>query len=432
MISKLRALLGRVAADANLDLYCLIITALVFTLLGGLGISDVKTLSSAVLALLAFMAFSQIKSRNQIGAIARERASDDLVLLRTEFPEEYHARRARARTFLFVGISGSRTIRTMHRDLRRMLEAGGKARILLLDPTDERLVREAARNRASDGGPERLRGRIEASLEDLIHLRDSTGGDLEVRVSPFVPVIGFNGIDLESRDGGVLVQHYEHRSEQEAAPILWLERRDGPWFDHFTAEARRMWEDGLPWPLDRRIPPEGTPRPSFVTEFDEEFDTRLASARRLFVTGVTRNSLVHSRYGLLERLLRDGCEIRVLLIDPDSPAVAVAAERYYAQRSTDSLRERIRHTLRLLEELGRAHEGLSVRLTEHPLAIGLLAADWPAPDPAARPALFLEYYTYQAAGEPKFTLQPDDPWFAHFLDEASILWDAATPATFAD
>jgi hypothetical protein len=72
VIGKLTALVGRVATDANLDLYCLIITALLFTVLGGFGISDVKTLSSAVLALLAFLAFSQIRSRNQIGAIARD------------------------------------------------------------------------------------------------------------------------------------------------------------------------------------------------------------------------------------------------------------------------------------------------------------------------------------------------------------------------
>jgi hypothetical protein len=107
--------------------------------------------------------------------------------------------------------------------------------------------------------------------------------------------------------------------------------------------------------------------------------------------------------------------------------VAIAAERYYAGRSADSLRERIRHSLRLLEQLGRADEGLTIRLTRHPMALGLLATDWPVPDTAVRPALFLEYYTYQAAGEPKFTLQPEDPWFQHFMDEATILWDAATP-----
>ncbi|MFI0446330.1 hypothetical protein [Actinomadura sp. 6N118] len=427
VIGKLKTLLSRLATNANLDLYCLIITALLFTVLGGLGISDVKTLSSAVLALLAFLAFSQIKSRNQISTIARMRAGEDVVSLHMEFPEEYHARRARARTFLFIGIAGSRTIQTMRQNLQRALLAGGKAQILLLDPTDERLVRQAARNHASEVSPERLRGRIEASLDDLSHLRESTGGELEVRVSPFVPKIGFNGIDLESRDGAILVQHYEHRSQREAAPILFLEHRDGHWFDHFVAESRRMWEDGLPWPLGHESRLAKIPHPSFTDGFGEELDLRLAASRQLFVTGVARNNLVHSRYGVLERLLREGCQIRILLIDPDSPAVAVAADRYYAERSAASLSERIRHTLRLLERLNRTAGGLTVRLTEHPLAIGIVAADWAVPDAATPPALFLEYYTYQASGEPKFTLQPEDPWFAHFLNEATVLWDAARP-----
>ncbi|WP_067641222.1 hypothetical protein [Actinomadura latina] len=431
MIGKLKNLLNRVATDANLDLYCLIITALVFTVLGGFGVSDVKMLSSAVLALLAFLAFSQIRSRNQIGAIARQRASEDAIPLHKEFPAEYHARRAGARTFLFIGIAGSRTVQTMRSDLQRSLRTGGKAHVLLLDPTDERLVREATHNHASDVSPARLRARIEATLDDLTHLRDSTGGELEVRVSPFVPKIGFNGIDLDSRDGAILVQHYEHRSEREATPILYLEHRDGYWFDHFVAEARRMWADGLPWPLEHEGRLARMERPSFADEFGEELDLRLTSSRQLFITGVARNNLVHTRYSVLEHLLRDGCQIRILLIDPDSPAVAIAADRYYVERSAASLSERIRHTLRILEELSRTTDGLAVRLTDHPLALGILATDWPDLDTGTPPALFLEYYTYQAPGEPKFTLQPEDPWFPHFLDEATILWDAARPYAFS-
>jgi hypothetical protein len=49
--------------DDNLDLYLLGLVAGAFTVLGATGISDIKTLSSVVLALLALLALSQIKSR---------------------------------------------------------------------------------------------------------------------------------------------------------------------------------------------------------------------------------------------------------------------------------------------------------------------------------------------------------------------------------
>jgi hypothetical protein len=63
---------------------------------------------------------------------------------------------------------------------------------------------------------------------------------------------------------------------------------------------------------------------------------------------------VADRNGKVEDWLRSGCRIRILLIEPSSDAIGVAAERYYAERSPDSTRERIRHTLPLLAELERS------------------------------------------------------------------------------
>lgn len=41
-------------------------------------------------------------------------------------------------------------------------------------------------------------------------------------------------------------------------------------------------------------------------------------------------------------------------------------------------------------------------------------------------AVFIEYYTYRAAGEPKFVLQPSDGfWFQHFTEEAEELWESS-------
>jgi hypothetical protein len=41
-------------------------------------------------------------------------------------------------------------------------------------------------------------------------------------------------------------------------------------------------------------------------------------------------------------------------------------------------------------------------------------------------ALFVEYYTYQAPGEPKFVLQPaNGQWFENLYHEAEALWAGA-------
>src|SRR4051812_38668701 len=135
---RLRRALIRVIGDDNLDLYLLGTVALVFTVLGITGISDAKTTSSVVIALLALLAFSQIRSRKLIEQI-RATNSGGTVFAR-ELPAELVPRRAQARDLLLVGHSMTRTVQGMRADMTAILTAGGRIRVLVLDPTDEALI----------------------------------------------------------------------------------------------------------------------------------------------------------------------------------------------------------------------------------------------------------------------------------------------------
>jgi hypothetical protein len=166
----------------------------------------------------------------------------------------------------------------------------------------------------------------------------------------------------------------------------------------------------------------------FQDEFGPELETSMAKARDLMITGVTRNTLISRYYSKLEDLLREGCRIRLVLVDPSSDGIVAAADRYYAERSPDRTRARVRHTLRLLTELRRSTNGeISVRLTSHPLSMGLIAVDANAGGRTDASSLFVEYYEYQAPGAPKFVLRPiDGKWFDEFHQEAEALWASAT------
>jgi len=117
-----------------------------------------------------------------------------------------------------------------------------------------------------------------------------------------------------------------------------------------------------------------------------------------------------------------------VLTDPDSDAITIAADRYYAERSPDSASGRVRHTLRLLTGLkNSANGGISVRLSSHPLTTAIIAIDTKTTTPAS--TLFAECYSCQARGDgPKFVLQPaDGHWFTHFTAEAERLWENGQP-----
>lgn len=416
---RVRRSLIRVITDENLDLYALGAAALVFTVLGITGITDIKTTSAVVVALLALLAFSQIKSRRLIEQIRNQSRGGAAALFSSEFPPEVVARRAKAHDLLLIGHAMTRTVHNMRSDMATILAAGGRIRVLILDPTDEPLMQTADLRLAKSLGPAKLRAGIERTLEDLTALRGRVGGRLEIRVSSTIPSAGVTGIDLDTRHGIVCLWHYEYRSVGESAPVFVLEPRDGAWYHHFVAEAERLWTAGTEWPLSPEARTARTPRPVFSDEFGPELDEAIENTADLLVTGVSRNIFVNNHYRRLERKLLAGQRVRFVLVEPDSPAVAMAAERYYPERKTESNRERVEHTLRLLAELkATTGGGLSVRLTTHLISMFQIVTDT---------AVFAEYYIYKDMAKPKFVLAADNDACRHFRAEAENLWEHAQP-----
>jgi hypothetical protein len=414
-----RRVLTRVVNDDNLDLYLLGTVALVFTVLGITGISDVKTTSAVVVALLALLAFSQIRSRRLIEQIHSERQGGANALFAREFPTELIRRRAQARDILLVGVSMARAVPGMRFDMTSILTAGGRIRVLVLDPTDESLIQIADRRVAQSLAPGTLRTRIMTTLDDLTVRRAQTGGRLEIRVSSSIPPAGFNCLDTDSQRGLVFVQHFEFRPKGEAAPMFMVTQADGAWYQHFVDEAERLWEAGTEWPLSPEAAVARAGRKVFTEEFGPELDAAIDSATDLLITGIARNSMVNSKYRWLERKLQAGHRFRFLLIDPDSAAIDIAAGRYHIPRTAESVRDRVMQTLRLLSELKAATGGdLVVRLTPYPLTMGAYVTD---------AALFAEYFTYQGSGNPKLVLQPGDgdSDYALLRGEAEKLWASA-------
>ncbi|WP_436500526.1 hypothetical protein [Actinokineospora sp. HUAS TT18] len=243
----MRRLLVRLINDDNVDLYILAAVAILFTILGAAGISDVKTLSSVVLGLLAWLALSQIKSRRALDQLAGAQRSNPAALLRPEFPADLIARRAASFDILLIGLTMTRTVQGMRSDFPAILAAGGRVRILVMDPHDDVLMETADRRMAHNLGEGRIRQRILTTLDDMATLRERMDGRLEVRVLSSIPSAGFNCLDVTSPRGFVCVQHYEFQPTGEAGPIVTLEPKDGRWFQHYVAEAERMWEAAKVW-----------------------------------------------------------------------------------------------------------------------------------------------------------------------------------------
>ena len=203
----------RIVSDEYLDLYILAVAALTFTILGFVGIAGTKVLASVTLALLALLAYSQIRSRRHVADIAAGQRSDPLSIFQTAFPGELETRRGSASSLLLIGMTMTRTVQGGSLTvLRQVLRSGGKIRVLLIDPTDDALMRAASEHSQRGYTADRFKRRVESTLEELAIVQDATNGDLEIRVAPFVPHMGINAIDVGNPNGLIVLQHHEHDS----------------------------------------------------------------------------------------------------------------------------------------------------------------------------------------------------------------------------
>jgi hypothetical protein len=227
-----------------LDLYVLALAALTFTIFGFLGDLNQGRLSSAILALLTVLAIAQIRSRNHVARIAKKQSGDPLVRFLTSFPERFFSEGTGASSFLYIGKSMARTVQTMKMDIMRILRNGGQVRVLILDPTDDALLAIADSSRT-----DLLRGRVRNTLDELETARKHTSGRLEIRVASFIPNVCIRAYSFGQKNAVIFVQHYAYKPPREAAPIFQFDAKDGFWHEHFAAEANRMWEDAIPWPL---------------------------------------------------------------------------------------------------------------------------------------------------------------------------------------
>lgn len=243
-MSQFRRLLDATLID--LDLYALILAGTIFTVLGVQGIADPKTLSSVILAVLAVMAFSQVRTRKQLRI---GEAGDLSSLFGTDFPEELYERRASTGgDYTFVGTSGHRTIGTGRRDFAAMAARGASLRFLVLDPDLPGLVEMAARQNSLTRDPVRLEQRIRATLSDLRELQATAPDLIQIRLLPHVPGYGINLFDATKAKGVAFIQMAGFSSDKEPGPIFRVSGGDAYWFRHFVDEVQRLWDTSLEIP----------------------------------------------------------------------------------------------------------------------------------------------------------------------------------------
>jgi hypothetical protein len=166
----------------------------------------------------------------------------------------------------------------------------------------------------------------------------------------------------------------------------------------------------------------------FLRDFPSSYMSDLHEARELWLVGVSLRDTVSRLQSVLERKLKRGHSLRVLLAEPLASVVEPAVRRTSKEQdlgdaTEDKCRE-IRRSLRILRALQLDHSAddqLQIRTTRYPLGYGVHGMNPAEPDGA----LYVKLYPYKAEEleKPKFILRRDrDQWYDSFERELFALW----------
>jgi hypothetical protein len=164
------------------------------------------------------------------------------------------------------------------------------------------------------------------------------------------------------------------------------------------------------------------------------------AANQIDLCGVTLTSTINKQFGNLRERLQSGAKIRVLVIDPESTALKMCAERSTKPDDTEYYRVRLDATLRELEYLFQSWEEfkaiqvdgekmgtLSVRLMSYAPSYGILSFDPNHENGVAIVELYTHKLGYKSPPTFDLTAHRDGNWYKYFLGQFDEMWNAARP-----
>jgi hypothetical protein len=167
--------------------------------------------------------------------------------------------------------------------------------------------------------------------------------------------------------------------------------------------------------------------PTFPDTYPSGYQAALDGEGDLYLQGVSLNRTITGAVHALERRLRLGHRVQVLLVVPESEAARLAEDRLGLRPDYERRKFQTESSLRHLADLAARVGGrLEVRLTKQELTFG---ATLVSPG-TSQAALYVEYYAYGGIwdGLPLAIAPADGRWYDFHVSQIEALWKDAAAA----
>jgi hypothetical protein len=190
--------------------------------------------------------------------------------------------------------------------------------------------------------------------------------------------------------------------------------------------------------LQRNLPD----RPSALSFFRKTPDLApyIQQANQIDLGGVTLTNTLNRHFALLRERLDAGGTIRLLVIDPNSHAIEMSAQRSASPKDTEYYRRRSESALSDITYLIKYNNdrkqikgrniksgNIAVRLLSYAPSYGICSFD----KKRNHGRVFVEIYPHKFGFKvpPTFelNLENDGEWYTYFVDQFEQMWDAASP-----
>jgi hypothetical protein len=190
--------------------------------------------------------------------------------------------------------------------------------------------------------------------------------------------------------------------------------------------------------LKRNLPE----RPSAMSFFRSvsDFDTRIKNAMSIDICGVTLTNTINTQFAVLRERLKAGGNLRFLIIDPESQAIDMSAQRSVNPKDTIYYQRRLESTFADLTYLYKFNEDLksslkkdnavgsiSVRLLSYAPSFGIISLDEKAKQGIVRVEIYPHKFGFRTP--PSFVLTPDNDkeWYNYFIEQYEQMWKTSKP-----
>jgi hypothetical protein len=155
------------------------------------------------------------------------------------------------------------------------------------------------------------------------------------------------------------------------------------------------------------------------------YEEKVAHASEICILAVSAISLIHRFLSNFESRVKDGCELRVVLLDPDAPSL----DTWDLLSKSPTTESDIRSALQLFKQVMdvETNKGkCEVRLADVFLPFSIVAFD----TGKETGEMHIEYYTYKTALSERphiyLTSRDSSHWFSFYQQQFEQIWSEAT------